>query len=316
MESLLGSVIVRVPRLRSAQRCIRRGPPRRRHRRRRGHRRSDRDRPCDQWRRRRGGVPPDLHPQRRDIDGRRGGDRRRCRRRAPGRPPLRQRPAAGRPPGPELRAPGGAGDRNPGGRRRHAGLRQRPVAGPRHLAARPSGQRHRGQCHPGELRGGTGRELCAAPNRFGPAGGVRNQQAPGRLHRSGGSDARLPDPAGPPGPAYHQRSAVHGSGGRPFPLRLQRSDPGPAGGGAVRRHADQPQPGPGRGRPRRLRAEPGHRGERRQVQPRLDGRTGGRGPALLPRVARRGAGCGRAAHRRPASSRTSPSRCPSPARGR
>ena len=71
----------------------------------------------------------------------------------------------------------------------------------------------------------------------------------------------------------------------PVALRLQRPHPGAPGRGAQRRPPDEPQPGARRGRGRRLRPEPRHPRERREVLPRLDGGTGGRGPALLHRVA-------------------------------
>ena len=52
----------------------------------------------------------------------------------------------------------------------------------------------------GELRRGPWWQLCPAADRLGAAGRVRDQQAPGRIHRSGRPDARLPHAAGPPRP--------------------------------------------------------------------------------------------------------------------
>ena len=83
----------------------------------------------------------------------------------------------------------------------------------------------------------------------------------------------------------------------PVALGLQRADPGPPRRGAQRRPPDQPQPRARRGRARRLGAQPRHPRERRDVLPRLDGRPDRRGPALLHRVAGRGARGGRGAHR-------------------
>ena len=64
------------------------------------------------------------------VGGRGHRDRGRCRRRAAGRPPLGHRLVRTGPAAPERRAPGGAGDRNRGGRRRQPGLREHPVVGP------------------------------------------------------------------------------------------------------------------------------------------------------------------------------------------
>ena len=80
-------------------------------------------------------------------------------------------------------------------------------------------------------------------------------------------------------------------------LGLQRADPGAPRRRAQRRPPDQPQPRPRRGGARRLGAQPRHPRERRALLPRLDGGTGRRGPALLHRVARRGARGGRGPHR-------------------
>ena len=95
-------------------------------------------------------------------------------------------------------------------------------------------------------------------------------------------------------------------------LGLQRAHPGAPGGRAQRRPPDQPQPRPRRGGPRRLGAQPRHPRERRDVLARLDGGPGRRGPALLHRVARRGARSGRGADRARASSTPSSTGRPFP----